>query len=892
MRRLQVLLLLLVALIAGRPSGAAAQCDIPLIVGSVGTTANVLLLLDSSGSMNEVVFHDSFNPGTTYSGNFTSTSIYNINSDAYYSPRSFNSKWAKTPTAYLVNSDQGEPGQYLGNYLNWVFFHATATQRGEIPTYTRIQAAKSVLSSLMNTTTNVRFAIEIFNGSDGGTILAPFGSSLDTLQARLARIRADATTPLAEAMVDALDYYRTTGASAPIQAACQRSFVVLVTDGYPTFDLDVPDYLRAYDCGNNDPGSCASLGAPYPWWYFCTAYLDNVACYMYREDMRNDLDGIQNVATFVVGFNINAPLLQTTANEGGGEYYSTNNVAGLTASLASAFTTIGRRVAAGASVAVVTAEDRINNRLFRARYESAVWRGYVEAYNLPFQSGSAPLWEAGALLESRNPSTRTLYTSTTGTNRVDFTTSNASTLRTLLAAADDTEASNIISYTRGNHISGKRDREGWKLGDVVDAAPVAVGKPTTFSNLPGYAAFRAAHANRDEVVYVAANDGLLHCFDTADGTELWAYAPKTQLPRLKNLMEPAYCHQYFVNTTPLAIDIPVSGTWKTVLIGGEENGNNGMYALDITDPTGGNVGVLWDKDIPRLRGSINTPTLVRDATLNDFVLAVGTGFSSTAVADSLVILDPENGNVLGRVGLGSAVAPNKTTRATAFDKNFDGYDDLLYLADLAGRVFRINLQTNPWTATVLYSGSQPIQAPPVVTLNAAGQPMVFFGTGQFLLATDPTTTASQTIYCVIDDGLGTTFTRSDLTNQTSAINTISSGSHGWYVDLLNGAGERVTRGAALIAGVLYVTSFKPSSAACAGGGQAWLYTLDYEDGSSPEGGTTGRAHSMGDGMLADPTVDLVNEAILLQSSNAVVMSRPITGGLRRLVVRGWHQTWN
>ncbi len=881
------------------PPASASTCEIPLIVGSAGATANVLLLIDNSGSMNEAVCHSAYNKNTTYQGKFTAGDTYYVSSDGNYTPRSFNSRWASTPSAYLVNSDGGEDGRYFGNYLNWIFYHATATQRAAIPTITKIQAAKTVVTSLLTTMTNCRFAIERFNNDAGGTIIAPFGTDLATMTTAVNGMVANTWTPLAEALVTALDYFKTTGTNAPFQASCQKSFVIVVTDGLPTYDTSVPTYIKNNDCGHNDSGgSCTSLGTGYPNTYQCSAYMDNVSCYMYRNDLRGDLDQIQNVATFVIGFTVNAPLLQTTADVGGGDYYTTEDVDGLSTALGQAFVTIAKRVAAGTSVSVVSAEDRINNRLFRARYESQSWRGYIEAFDLPFHAGTPALWESGALLANRTPSTRTLLTSTTGTNTYQFTTGNAAALAGLLGAADVTEATNIISYVRGDAVAGTRDRGGWILGDIVDASPVAIGKPTGFTSLSGYAAFRAAHADRGEVLYVGGNDGMLHCIDTTDGSEMWSYIPKSVLGTLKDLLELDYCHEYFVNTTPAAYDMPISGVWKTVLFGGENSKTNGMFALDVTDPTNGNQSVLWDVEVRGLRGSTNTPTLIRDRTRNAYVLCVGTGYTAAATADSLLALDPTTGTVLSRIRLGSAVAGNKTTRATSVDTDLDGYDDLLYIGDLAGRLWRVNLQTNPWTVTQLFSCTQPIQATPIVTINSSNRPMVFFGTGQFITATDPTSTTVQAIYAVIDNGAGTTFTTADLMNQTTTINSTGPG-HGWYMQLTQATGERVTRSAALVAGTLFVTSFCPRTDACSGGGQSWLYSLDYKDGSAPDNAngssnntTNARVQSMGDGVLADPTVDMLNETVLFQSSNAVVMSENVIGGLKKIVVRGWHQKWH
>ena len=49
---------------------------------------------------------------------------------------------------------------------------------------------------------------------------------------------------------------------------------------------------------------------------------------------------------------------------------------------------------------------------------------------------------------------------------------------------------------------------------------------------------------------------------------------------------------------------------------------------------------------------------------------------------------------------------------------------------------------------------------------------------------------------------------------------------------------------------------------------------------------------MGDGLMSDPSVDLVNQNLVLQSSNAVLLTHNITGGLKKLMVRSWRQKWN
>lgn len=878
---------------------ARAACDPPLLVTNAGGRAKVLIILDNSGSMNEAVRADGFDAGVTYTGNFASATMYNVSADGSYTPRSFNSAFPTSPSAYLVRSDQGENGQYLGNYLNWVFFHASASQRAAIPAMTRIQLAKQAVNTVISSGGINDYGVMVFNGDNGGTLLSPIGTAPATIQSQVNGLRANSYTPLAETMVTALNYFTRTDAGAPLQASCEKLFIVVVTDGYPTRDLNIPSYLLDYDQDGQDPGNCASIGAPYANSSDCSHHMDDVATYLFRNDLRADLPGHQNATTYVIGFDLNAPILQLAATKGGGAYFSARNAAGLSDALSQTFNLIAAQMAAGAAVSVVSAEDRTHNRLFRARFESQSWRGFLEAFALPYRSGDAVLWEAGALLQGRSPGSRTIFTSTTGFNQVDLVAGAAASLMVPLAAADVTEAAQIIDYTRGAAVTGTRDRGGWKLGDVVDAAPATVGKPSGFNPFLGYSAFRAANAGRPEVVYVGANDGLLHCFDASNGAELWAYAPKSVLPRLRDLLSPAYCHEYYVNLTPTAFDIHVNGAWKTVLVGGQERGGSGLFALDVTDPTAAGVRVLWDVDLPQLKGTWNTPTLVRDRTLNAHVLVVGTGLDGATSQAGLVVLNPADGSVLSTLALGTAVAGNKTTKATAIDVNFDGYDDLLYLADLAGRVWRVNLGANPWTASLLFDSGQPIQAAPVLSMDELGRVLVYFGTGRYLAASDLSSTATQAFYCLVDDNSGASISPASLVNQTSSIQAVGPGHRGWYVNLVQAAGERITRRPVLIAGTLYVPSFRPNSAACQNGGESWLYSLDYKDGSAPSNAngtenntTAGRVESRGGGILADPSVDLLNEELILQSSNASLATKGFNAGLKKLVVRSWRQKWN
>jgi type IV pilus assembly protein PilY1 len=287
-----------------------------------------------------------------------------------------------------------------------------------------------------------------------------------------------------------------------------------------------------------------------------------------------------------------------------------------------------------------------------------------------------------------------------------------------------------------------------------------------------------------------------------------------------------------------------------------------------------------------------------DRQLDRQVLCIGTGYNPSSGSGTLLVIDPEDGSILRTITLGSPVAGNKVTKAAAFDSDFDGYEDQLYLGDLSGKLYRVDMTGSTWTATTLFSGTQPIQATPTLTTDELDRAMICFGTGQFMTASDPGNTSQQSIFGVIDDNSGRVLTRADLQDQSLSFTALTSGKRGWFLNL-PGTGERVTRNASLMAGTLYVPSFAPTNTACSSGSDSWLYSLDFRDGSAPDhaNGTennvvVGRSQSMGNGILGDPVLDLVNNKLILQSSNATLLTQNINGGLRNLLVRSWRQKWN
>ncbi|MEN8141316.1 MAG: PilC/PilY family type IV pilus protein [Thermodesulfobacteriota bacterium] len=163
----------------------------------------------------------------------------------------------------------------------------------------------------------------------------------------------------------------------------------------------------------------------------------------------------------------------------------------------------------------------------------------------------------------------------------------------------------------------------WLLGDVIHSTPTLVGRPMENYHFiykdPSYALFAKAYANRRNVVYFGANDGMLHAVnagffkeseskfyldqgfsDAGDnpalGAELWAYVPYNLQPHLKCLADPGYGHveqgvsrhKYYVDQRPRIFDVQIfdddadhPGGWGTILVGAMRFGGPPVKATDL-----------------------------------------------------------------------------------------------------------------------------------------------------------------------------------------------------------------------------------------------------------------------------------------------------------------------
>ncbi len=891
-RPVSLLVLFLVLAVAAQPA-MAQECEIPLFVKQSLVGANVMLLADNSGSMNAAVYHLDYDSHIVYPGLFPSHEEWYIGQDMTLTPHNFRSEYPSFPSADFVDSDNGQPGRYNANYLNWFFFNATEEQRNSIPQVTRIQVLKEVLCEIIDRSARLKFGLTIFEFNNGGNVVAECGVDPVSLKATINGLTANTWTPLGESMETIVDYFSDDGPSAPIEVPCQYNFCLVITDGLPTMDVDVTAYLHDADGDGNDPGNCESIGAPYSNNLDCSDHFDDVAYHLAHNDLRPDLDGDQLVFTYVVGFHESGYLLQEGAGNGDGLFFLAENSVELVLSIEYAIQDILRRISSGSAVAVVSTERGQDDRLYRGKFMPIDWDGFLECYALPYQDGDQAIWEAGEILRQRTTSSRNLFTNVNGVN-YNFTVDRAANLMTAMNMATIEETELLIDWARGNFVEGKRNRNGWILGDIIHSTPVVVGPPSEFTGEESYQAFHTVHENRQKMVYVGVNDGMLHAFDALTGDEEWAFIPEFSLPVYESMADSGYCHQYSCDQTATVKDVKINGAWRTMLASTAREGGSSAFALDITYPTSPEV--MWQVDLPNGKSYSSEVELVSIGGTQ--VALIGSGLDEVDANAFLYVYNAENGTLLGSLSVSSGGTRNKTTKPAVVDLNLDGQIDLMYVGDLLGSLWRIDVQSSPnpadWDVTELFYSSREITANPVAAYGPNGNVYVFFGTGSYLTEDDMMTLNDNAFACVYDLHDGNRSTWSDLTNQTSTINPINADS-GWYVDLEQKLGERVTEQAVVVAETVIFTSFAPTLDACVAGGESWLYQMAYDTGGLANGEDQSvpedRVTSLGEGIASYPVVDLAQGTVVVQSSDASISVESIAGIFERIRIRSWQENF-
>jgi type IV pilus assembly protein PilY1 len=892
-------ILTLILMAAGAGAALADDTDI-LGTGTIEVTPNVLIVFDTSGSMGtRDVPSDYYDPSQTYSGSYDSDTIYG----RVWSWREWRYVWGSfassiddlnCPTAVTALSGNGyvytaiydANGGYAcggskkrlttGNYLNY-----DATLTGTLNT--RIGVAKEVVVDLLETTENVNFGLMRFNHTDGAR-LSPngkIGTDPATLVDDVNALTANGWTPLAESLAEAGLYFAgkpswyNTGVSytSPMEYRCQKNYIILMTDGEPTADndqrLNTGKYINGDVIGDydNDGDTGTSMR------------LDDVAAYLSQNDLNSSLGTagesfeVQSVKTYTIGFKTNQELLQDTAVNGDGKYYTANSISGLKEAFTQILAEINEINAV--YVAPVVPISRMN-RIYADNYQytgffqpqsDGRWYGNIKKYEIDDQgdlldaTGSVATNSDGELKDTA----RSFWSSTAdgasvdkggvGEQLLDRTSRNIYTYmqteqKSLSASANAFDADNTLITPTLLGVTTDSEKEAiitdihgigktWIMGDVLHSEVAVI------------------HYDKETVLYAGTNGGMMHAFKDSDGSELWGFIPYEQLERLKNLSDSNPVHDYFTDGSPVVYENTTSS--QKILFFGERRGSSNYYALDVSDynnpifkyKIGPDALGAASETLGQSWGTAKKVTLATSKTTTEEAFLLPGGYDENQDKD-----EPEGTDSVGRAifsvkvdtgaisslninaGSESSMTHSIVAPVQSVDSNSDGIANHVYAADLGGNLFAFQDDDKDasWGGGKLFSASaadgvqrKMFNTPDVVRIYDAktglNGDMLFLGTGD---RADPLETGVVNRFYAIrnywpEDGISA-LDEDDLFDATD--NIIETGSdeekeaakialfdkkEGWFIKFGDN-GEKVVGKAVVFAGVVYFTTFEPGTA--------------------------------------------------------------------------------
>lgn len=583
------------------------------------------------------------------------------------------------------------------------------------------------------------------------------------------------------------------------------------------------------------------------------------------------------------------------AVNGRGRYYSAKTPDSLAKGISSALSGVSAMSGSGAASATSNLEPVAgDNFAYVASYRTVKWDGDLQAREIDLTDGGLSsederIWSAKERLSTVSASARTIYFNDGGALS-EFVPANLSAEMAALfepcGAAGLTQCANegfaadvgsaqIVEFIRGedtledqtdNAIRVLRNRES-KLGDIVNSQPVYVKKSPFSYTDTGYAKFAEGNEDRQGVVIVGANDGMLHAFNADTGDELWAFVPTPVMGNLYKLADSAYAdnHQYYVDG-PIAVadicaDQPCRDNgngWKTILVAGLGKGGKGYFALDITDTTA--PALLWEftaEDDSNLGYTFGNPIITKVE--GKWVVVFASGYNNTEGdgRGRVFMLDAVTGAKLvgGEIVTNDSTDPNLSgvARLSNWVDNgtYDNSTQFVYGGDLSGNLWRVDLVAKNASRLAQLSGPdgsmQSITTKPelaLVKVGASTHRVVFVGTGRYLGLSDLSDATVQSLYAVKDDlttDWGVFRSQAAVVEQEISAEGIKrfvtskamswADSPGWFVDFDIVGGERITTDIVLDRGVLVVVTNVPETDACNVGGYSYIYFFDYRTGS-------------------------------------------------------------
>lgn len=723
-------------------------------------------------------------------------------------------------------------------------------------------------------------------------------------------------TPLRTSLKEVGEYFSRSDNNGPWSAragstlphlTCRQSYNILMTDGY--WNGDSPSV------GDQDQDGIKNT-------------LADVAYKYWKTDLRSDLANKvptstadpanwQHLVNFTVGLGVNGSLnpangipgswpnpydsdefkiddLWHAAVNSKGSFFSAADPDTFAEALSSTLAQIAARNSSASSVTANVTRLDSNTHIYQARYNSGDWSGQLVSIPLNSDGSLGNIaWDAATQIPE--PSARSIFTRQGGAG-IAFTWEVLNnTNRAQLNIAGDNLGESRVAYLRGERGGEQRNGGVFRnrsdlLGDIINSDPVYVGKRDygyssatglTQTERESYQAFLSstAIARRPPMLYVGANDGMLHGFRVADGVEQLAYIPASLLGELPLLTRPDYNHRYYVDGTPRVGDAYLGSRWKTLLLGSTGAGGKAVFAIDVTAPNNFTADkMLWEFTHSEMGIALAAPTLVRVKADNKWVALVANGYNSSSQTARLFVLDLATGAVIKEIDtqVGSASEPNGLSSPLPVDEDGDRVVDYVYAGDLQGNLWKFDLRDNnsaQWgiafkagnkpkplfqacDGACSASTRQPITMRPLAIRHPRGGIMVLMGTGSYFTNDDkslPTNPRLEAVYGIWDTG--SEVSRSQLLQQSITHEFVANGTtikfnvrvvssrdvnytsqKGWYLvlkspGLSKGVGERAVSEMLYRHKRLIFNTLIPSADACDFGGRSWLMELDPVSGA-------------------------------------------------------------
>lgn len=460
-----------------------------------------------------------------------------------------------------------------------------------------------------------------------------------------------------------------------------------------------------------------------------------------------------------------------------------------------------------------------------ATFEPSQNSGAIQAFKLNSAGAfsSTPDWDSGQKLTTVLPASRVVITNDGNVGKAwrittTFTSGFTTALRSGSPTLTSTQGDELIDYLRGDRTKEKPAGI-WRarsvnniMGTVVNSSPWLQTQPIARnigalpSGASSYSSFILTQNSREKVIWVGANDGMLHGFKadgTDGGTPVMSYIPSPMLTRLRSMAQDSTQIIAGMDGSPFAGDVLVGTTpvWRSYLFSSLGRGGRGVYALNVTANSGSTLATTltessaaniykWmfssddSSDLGYVLGdhqlhpSSNQAVPVVRMNNGKYAVLVPNGLGSTAGRAYMFVLfvdGPSSGTWTAGTHYVKLSADSESANGMVgvnwADTNNDGTADLIYGTDILGRLWKFDVSsTSPsaWTSAFLdgttpkplftaYSdlGSAPTQrlpvtTSPVLTFGYNGI-MVGFGTGRSISSGDfPDASKTQRFYSVFD----------------------------------------------------------------------------------------------------------------------------------------------